>query len=118
MQVEVLQDVLLLPLLLMHEGSGVTAWCRKREGHLHAQGDILLSGRQQHCLAGRCDNRRQKVLAVAPNAPANGSKDAGRITCACWVGDAGRAFATGHERGAVRLWSMPPEARDSGERHL
>lgn len=52
---------------------------------------------------------------MAANVPANGGSAAGRVTCACWVGDAGRAFATGHERGVVRLWSMPPDARDSGE---
>lgn len=55
------------------------------------------------------------MLAVAPNTLADGAEDGGRITCACWVGNAGRAFATGHQGGVVRLWSVPPEARDSGK---
>lgn len=64
----------------------------------------------------RHSNRQQKTVALAPNAAGEGQEAvAGRITCACWVGDRGRAFATGHEHGAVRLWSVPPEPKDSGE---
>lgn len=40
---------------------------------------------------------------------------AGPVSGACWVGNAGDLLATGHERGDVLVWKVPPVAQNTGE---
>ena len=85
----------------------------------------FVQGQEFDRISASYSRRAEKLLALAPNAGEGGpaaqsptasgaSQGVGPATCVCWVGDGCRLFASGHHSGEVLLWSLPPEAKETG----